>query len=231
MEIIGYLFFLLIAIAIFAIPLIFVSGIVYLFIRAKRKNDERIAAYQAFAREMGFSYSGTLHVSQLASANYFYLFTLGHAKDRKAQNLVQGSINGSHVSIFDYVYTTGRGKNYKGHYQTVMMLESPKLNLPLFSLRPEGAWQMIGEMFGGQDIDFASNPVFSSKYQLRGADERHIRQTFNNSVLSFFDNTEGLSVEGGGNRIFAYRLRVLIEPQQLRGALDEGLRIANLFQS
>ena len=98
-------------------------------------------------------------------------------------------------------------------------------------MHPEDIRQKVGQFFDGQDIDFASHPVFSNKYLLRGADENHFRYIFNPNPLSYLENTVNLSVKGSGNRLIPYRQSVLDDPSQFQAMGDEALRTANLLAS
>lgn len=242
MEIIFYLVVFIVGL----IPVLAIGGVAYLIFRSIKKGQTRIQGIQNFAREMNWQYLPKVPLANLRGAEHFYLFSLGNSGDpfhrtytikignferKRIEHLVHGAMGDFQISIFDYVYATGSGKSYKAHYQTVVMIDSNRLNLPLFSMRPEGAWQEIGQMFGGQDIDFPSHPNFSNKYLLRGANEAHIRHTFDPQLLSYLEATEGLSLEGSGNRIFAYRHKVRVEPAQFRSILDEATNAANLLSN
>jgi hypothetical protein len=238
------IFFIVVVLFIVLIPILGIGGFGYLIFRSIKKGQKRVQGIQNFAREMNWQYLEKVPLANLRGTEHFYLFSLGNSGDpfrrnftiklgnferKRIEHLVHGAMGNFQVSIFDYVYTTGSGKTHKGHHQTVVMIDSNSLNLPLFSMRPEGAWQEIGQMFGGQDIDFPSHPNFSNKYLLRGANEAHIRHTFDPQLLSYLETTEGLSLEGGSNRIFAYRHKVLTDSAQFRRILDEAMNAANLL--
>ena len=217
------------AIIIFAVP----AGIIYLLIGAFKKGQDRIKHFQAFAAEMQLTFLGQVPFTGLKNYQSFRLFILGKS-NRQVRNLASGIVRGFQVSIFDYWYSTNSGRSSKGGHlytQTVVMVESPQLNLPYFSMNPEGKgiFHTIGDAFGSQDIDFATRPVFSSKYLLVGANEQQIRYMFNDSVLSYLESTTGLCIDSGGNRIVVYRQIGIINPTQIRQIFEEGLQIANLF--
>lgn len=202
-----------------------------------------------------FKYYGNvlLGAGKIPDVPDFHLFSLGRDRTSKQiRDLVTGEIGDAfHVSIFDYAHVAGgkMGHGYNvgggikiGYFpeaggggrlkvQTVVMLESSQLNLPLFAMRPEpeGFFEQIGEKFRSQDIDFPSNPIFSGKYFLSGEDEQQIRRTFSVRVLSYFENSQSFSTEGGGNRIIIYFAGVSYEAGQLPSMLDEGIKVANLF--
>ncbi len=246
------LFYIITVIFVVAILIILLSGIIYLSVKMFKKSMRRTAAMQVFAKEMGFKYEGMVASGKLQDASDFYLFTLGrNGTSKQIRDLVTGEMGAFHVSVFDYAHVAGgkMGHGYNigggiklGYFgkgggggrlkvQTVVMIESPQLNLPLFAMRPEpeGIFEQIGEMFKRQDINFPLNPIFSGKYFLSGVDEQQIRQTFSERGLSYFENSQSFSTEGGGNRIFIYRSGVALETAQLPSMLDEGIKVANLF--
>jgi hypothetical protein len=140
-----------------------------------------------------------------------------------------GEASGVKAAVFDYVYVIGYGKNRQTHTQSVAYLEPSYLNLPHFSLRPEGFMLKIFTAFGYQDIDFGQRPEFSKQYILRGPDEQAIRRTFNDGLLSFFENYSGTSTDGGGNQLFVFRGGYRFQPHEIQSYVGLGLTLASLF--
>jgi len=133
------------------------------------------------------------------------------------------------AAVFDYIFTTGSGKNSATFYQSVVYLEPANLNLPYFSLRPEGIMSKVYSAFGYQDIDFGQRPEFSRQYLLRGQDEQAIRRTFNDGLLSFYESYPGTCTDGGGNQLFIYRGGYRLQPQEIRPYVGLGLEVLNLL--
>jgi hypothetical protein len=99
---------------------------------------------------------------------------------------MSGETNNVSVMISDYKYTTGSGKNSSTHTQTICIIKDPVLDLPVIYMRREhGFFDKLGEMFGGQDIDFADDPVFSKAFVLQGEEEERIKQVFTPELRSF----------------------------------------------
>ena len=139
------------------------------------------------------------------------------------------------VAIFGYEYTVNPGAQHQRQHahtfrQNVIYFRSPTLNLPQFALRPENLFDKIGDVFGGQDIDFESHPKFSKSYSLRGSDEQKVRETFTDEVLFFFENQTGISTEGGGDQLIFYRAGRRIDPDQVSSFKQEGFRVFELFK-
>ena len=133
------------------------------------------------------------------------------------------------VTILDFKYVTGSGKNQTTHRQSVVSFGLPGHHLPRFDLRPEGALAKIGSVFGFQDIDFAPDPTFSNRYLLQGNDEAEIRQIFTTDVRRMLSTKANLSVEAGGERLIVYRASTRVAPNDIVAFLGEATEIASLF--
>jgi hypothetical protein len=209
---------------------VFIIGlIVALFIYNSKKEKERTLAMQQAAQAMGWMFAPQAQLGMIPHANYFNLFNNGHSKSIK--NMIYGQLNGVKAAVFDYRYTVGHGKNSHTYNQTVIYFETPKLQLPLFTLSPENFMHKFISALGYQDIDFANRPEFSKRFLLRGNDENAIRQTFADHILAFYEANQGLHTEGGGSQLFVYRLGNRMPPFQVAQFLQWGASsVLPLFQ-
>jgi hypothetical protein len=201
------------------------GAVIYLGRRGRAKRAEEMARVAA---ELRLAFVPEGDETTMAAHAGLHLFSHGHSK--KVRNLMRGSVHDSSVSIFDYQYTVGGGKNQHRHRQTVISVQMEARNLPAFSMRPENIFHKLGSMMGYQDIDFESNPVFSKKYLLRGPDEAAVRSAFTSRVLQFFESEPGLSVEADGRTLIVYRHSSSVKPEALREFMETGMRIAGLFK-
>lgn len=211
-------FFLFVAIAIMFVVAVVVLGY--------HQNQERIKQLRAVAARLGYDYAevGAGLTGALAG---FALFSRGHS--RKVTNLLSRVADGTAVSSMDYRYELGAGKNRRIHRQSVLLLESERLNLPAFALHPEGLGQKLAGLLGQQDIDFEHQPDFSAAYVLRGPDERPIRALFSSEKLAFFARRPGLCIEGQSRRLIYYRSRKLVSPAEIPSFLAEGMAVLKLM--
>jgi hypothetical protein len=151
------------------------------------------------------------------------LFRLGGAK--RAANVLTGETDEVRISIFDYQYTVGSGKNQSTPKQTVTSLESPRLRCPTFSMRPENLFDKVGSVLGFQDIDFESHPEFSRAYVLKGENEAAIREFFTTGLLDFFAQRPGLSVEASNGRLICYRANKRVGAEEYQKLLAEAYQV------
>lgn len=214
-------------------PLFFFVGllavmavVVVLSIRYERKRTQ---ALQAFASSLHFAFCAGDDGQATAPFSSFALFNSG--RSRRATNVMRGTANDTDVTIMDYRYTTGGGKNSHTWSQTVLALQSPLLQLPAFTLRPEHLFDRIGEVFGGRDIDFPSHPGFSGSFLLRSGDEAAVRKVFTPDLLSRCERCKGLSMETAGDRVVFYRASTRVRPEGLMAFMQEGFDLFAMLKS
>lgn len=192
------------------------------FYWAWKYERNRTEAFRGVAEELGFAFSA----EPSGTADRFgglRIFSQGHSK--RVRNQLSGAGESAEVSLFDYSYTVGSGKNKTKHSQTVVCLESPELELPQFELRPEHFFHRIGGVFGYQDIDFGDFPEFSRKYLLRGPDEPAIRSVFDAAVVSHVEGLDRVCLEGGGRQLVFYRHAKRVRAEELRPLLEEAFGV------
>jgi hypothetical protein len=202
---------------------VFVVLIVFFIFYNRKKERERTEQLRAVAAQLAWNFAEAAPLNMIAGLERFALFSSGHSKQVK--NFMYGEANSVKAAVFDYIYTTGSGKNSSTHYQSCVYLEAGNLNIPFFSLRPEGFMTKIFQAFGYQDIDFGQRPNFSEQYLLRGQDEPAIRQTFNDGLLAFFEGYPGTCVDGGGSQLFVFRSGHRFPPQEIQSQLALALNV------
>jgi hypothetical protein len=209
-----------------SVVFLFFVGMILLFVvitvYGHYQTQARMAEMRDLATRRGYEYAEG--DSGLAGAlTRFALGSRGHS--RRATNVLRTRTGGAAAQIFDYRYTTGHGRHQHVHRQSVLLLESERLDLPAFSLCPETMGQKLAVLFGRQDIDFVRRVDFSESYVLQGEDEARIRAFFDDDVLAFFAGWPGLCVEGRGRRLLYYRAGQQLSPNVIHAFLEEGLAV------
>jgi hypothetical protein len=202
----------------------FVALIIFFIWWMEKKRTE---ALRQIATDLEFDFFPRGDAGLLRELSPFHLFAQGHS--RRLYNLMRGQANKLEVDIFDFNYTIGAGQHQHTHSQTVVCFHLPDNSLPQFSMRPESIWHKIGTWFGYQDINFETHPTFSRKYLLRGREEDAIRDLFGPEVLDYFEGTNGVSLEGGGDLLVYYRTGKRTDPRQVRSLLEDGFAVLGLF--
>ncbi|MDQ3800745.1 MAG: hypothetical protein M3384_14960 [Acidobacteriota bacterium] len=205
-----------------------IALIVGLIIYSRKMREKRIKALQLFAAQNGWTFVPGASLRQtFPTANAYGV--LNHSRGDLIA-LLQRQHDGGTAYLFDYAYTVGSGKHQQTYTQTVIAFHTPRLMIPFFALYPESFFSFIGEMFGYNDIDFATHPQFSKRFKLSGRDEMPIRSFFHPQVLSFFENVPNIRLDGGGNYLFVYIHNQTFQPEALNGFLNTALHIYNLFR-
>ena len=146
--------------------------------------------------------------------------------DVRPRDILRGNVDEREIIIFNYTYTTGSHKSSTTHYHTVAAF---RVDLPIFTLKPEKMLQKIGAALGMQDIDFDNYPAFSSAYQLSAEDESVVRRIFAAPILRYFSANKDWRVEAGGGWLIVYKkyfLDTLVDYSKFR---DDASEIATLF--
>lgn len=190
-------------------------------------DRKRTEAIKQLAATMGFDYREHPQTYLPDTIWQFDLFNKG--RNRRLKHLIQGTQEEATISVSDYQYTTGTQKNRTTHNQTVVFIESDRLNLPNFLLIPENIFHKVGNVFGYKDIDFDSHPEFSSQYLLKGTDEESIRSLFHDGILNIYQRHPGTSTEGLDTLLIYYRKGQRFKPDQWQNLLNEAIEAYEQF--
>ena len=191
-------------------------------------QKKRTEAWQRVAGELGIPFVGDNN-DVLTRCSGMKAFSSGSG--RRFRNAIQGDAGDTKITIGDYRFTTGSGKNSSTYVYTVCVLQSDKMNVTGCYLRPEITFfDAIGAMLGGQDIDFAEDNAFSRAYVLQGDDEESIRSLFNSEVRAWFvDRSDRrIQFEARGNTLVFHTGRRR-KPDEARQLMQEALEIMSLL--
>ena len=203
--------------------------IIIVSLAAYRYGKMRGEGLQRFARQRGLGFSRKADINAYEEFRDFLLFS--DDSEKKVSNIIRGEAEGVHVMMCDYHSTTGAGQSASTRTQTVVIMESPRFSLPAFEMYPKDIFRRVfGILSKKKDIDFPSRRGFSEEYALRSENEETVKMVFSDTVLSFFENHKGLTVEVKGGRLLYYRNGKLIRPEDARSFLQEGLEILRVFE-
>jgi hypothetical protein len=212
------------------IVLVVLAGLavfVLVIVLLKRAERARTEALQQAAATLGLAFERTTDLEQIRALADLAVFGRGHT--RCAYNALSGRSGNDDVKIFDYRYTTGGGKESHTWNQTIALYPGGGRALPDFMLGPENVFHKIGQAFGYQDIDFESNPGFSSRYLLRGRDEAAIRTAFGIDTLTFLEQHLGWTVEVKAGNVGIYRAGKRCKPDDLPTFLEDSRAVLRML--
>lgn len=206
------------------LPLVGIAAIGLSIWQAKKRTE----AWQAVAGELGVEFLGDRH-DVLSRHGHMQLLRRG--RTRQLRNAVAGDTGDVRITIGDFRYRTGSGKNNSTRVETVCVLQSAALDVPHCFLRPESTlFDAIGSMLGGQDIDFKEDIGFSGAFVLQGPNEAAIRELFDEDVRRWFAARKGrrFHFEAQGNTLVFHTGRRR-KPAEAKDLMQEALEIMNLL--
>jgi hypothetical protein len=193
--------------------LAFMGFLISRAVKRRSYDPGRGAEMQEVARWLGFTFRPEAALAELPCFGGFELF---EGYPLKAENLMTGSSRGHDLSVFDLAYrNVGEAGGTTTSRQTMVVVRSSALALPIFYLRPEGALETVLDTMSRVDIDFPERPAFSSRYLLYGPDEAAIRRLFTVPRLDALEHYPDLCIAGRGNCLFFYTSRTLGQPSEV----------------
>lgn len=194
-----------------------------------KKEVARQEKYKILCANGDFDFSVNDEFGTKAYLKSFNLFKYGNGKIRNLCHKKDHNLE-EEISLFDYKYTISTGKSSVTYDQTVFFVNSKKLGLPEFIMKPETVSHKIAAFLGWEDIDFESYPAFSNKYHLKGEDTDFIRHHFTDEVLTFFSKTSGWTVEAVNYYLIFYSKNSLVPENILNDFLRLGMGVYQLFR-
>jgi len=203
------------AIAAFCILLVGISA----WWSSKRRKER-----QAYCAARGYTYAPAGALPEQLSM--FKVFDHGHS--RRVGETIRGTFEGQPFELFDYIYVTGSGKNRTTHNHAIVKWQVGN-DVPDFSLTPEGWLSRIGNVLGGQDIDFDDDREFSRAFQLKGTDGEAIRAAFTHERRRTLAANPGAHIAAGYGLLLTWQIGGLPRAQDLDATLAGAAAIRRLF--
>lgn len=139
---------------------------------------------------------------------------------KRIYNVLWADTDEERLAVFDFDFTIGSGKNRQTFRQTVVGFHSSRLALPRIRISRQRWYHALGKTVGMQDIDWREYPEFSRTFLVQG-DEAGIRQWMSPAFMQTMMEHPDYTIEGAGDRMLIYKLRVRVRPANLREYLKE----------
>ena len=168
---------------------------------AWQKDKQRREALHLWAQQRGWRLAP--EKSKRMSRDYpaLKVFQKGHS--RHAKNIIEGEFHDRPVTLMDYRYTVGHGKNRSTHNRGVVILACDFPTVPLF-IRRENTLDRVGEFFGADDIDFESS-AFSRKFYVKSSDRKWAYDVIHTRTMNYLMNAPAFTIEFGFREIAVYQ--------------------------
>ncbi len=152
---------------------------------------KRREAMAALAAKLGLRFAP--YKDRTLAKRYQFLDKLRVGQERYAYNILSGDYQGHGVTLFDYHYRTGSGKDTHHHYISFFILHL-QAAFPELVIGPEGFLSKIAQAIGYDDIDFESHE-FSRKFCVRSADKKFAYDVCNARMIEYLLLNPDLTIE------------------------------------
>src|SRR5215469_16369500 len=198
--------FPLVALGFFALIII---GTIVQQIQLRKRRD----GLSALAGRLGLDFNPDADYDIPDQFDFLKQFNQG--ENRYAQNIISGLYQQNPVLAFDYHYETishddkGREEHHH-HWFSFFILTVPAV-FPDLTIRREGFFTKIAEVFGYQDIKFES-AEFSKTFCVRSPDKKFAYDVCNARMMEYLLANRDLSIEIENQVVaFAFDSRITLE--------------------
>lgn len=185
---------------------------------------KRRQAMMALAARLGLNFHPNKDRSM--AGHYRFLDKLRAGRDRYAFNILSGGYKDNDVTVFDYHYKTGSGKDTHHHYLSFFLLNLPVIFPELVIVR-EGLLSKIGQALGYDDIDFESHE-FSRKFCVRSKNKKFAYDVCNARMIEYLLSNDDLSIEIENN-ILAISFNRRLSPDRIEPNLNRIIEVRSLL--
>jgi hypothetical protein len=207
---------------------IIITGVVLLFYRASRQESRPTAL-----QKLGESVDLVFHEKDNTILDRLKFFKIYDATTLQAAgyNVLHSKSGHPDIWIFDYHARVGLWDKAMRPVQTVCFFNDPHLKLPGFRMFPSTTdFGRQGEaVFKYRPIVFPSRPQFAARYKLVGPKEHEIRELFKDDLITYFEKSGGICVEGYGNELLLYHHRKIMAPPEYRRFYQTARSLFRLF--
>jgi hypothetical protein len=203
---------------------VIIAVILFAIVGAAIAARKRREAFRALAARLGLRYEPG-RSSEMAR-RYKFLDKLRRGHNRYAYNILSGSYKEHELTLFDYHYQTGSGKNTHHYHFSFFILYLP-VSFPELVIGPEGIFSKIAQSFGYDDIDFESHE-FSRKFCVRSSDKKFAYDVCNARMIEYLLSNSDFSIEIEDN-VLAISFNCRLAPDQIEPNLNRLLEVRSLL--
>jgi hypothetical protein len=203
---------------------LFIVLVVIFGIYAWRQEVKRREALRAWCLTHGWKLSSHSVEGWHVDYSGIRVFSRGHS--RSGDNIITGHFRGRPVTLLDYKYTTGSGKNRQVHNYGLTIMGSDFPTIPL-QIRREHFFDKVGEFLGGGDIDFES-AEFSRKFHVKSADRKWAYDVIHTRTMDYLLTAPDFMVEFGFGEIVILR-KGKCDPAQYESQVEMAWQLYDLI--
>ena len=205
--------------------LVGIGAIVWGILAEKRRRETIAQTVEA----LGLRLASDLDESDRNVFETCQLAQQGHS--RQVSNAIVADSGELRMVLFDYRYKISNGKNSTTYKQSVVLVRSPVLRMPEFTISPEGFFHRILEMFGAKDIDFEEDREFSNLFLLKGTQEQEVRSFFNAQRRQQYANHANIHLESKAGAFLYYRPRHRWNADGIKQAMEQAFEVYRILSA
>ena len=206
---------------------IVVAVVSYISARKRREAMAALAAKLGLCFDPGKNWDIAKRYSFLDKLRVESKFLSGErTTNRYAFNILSGNYQGHDVTIFDYHYRTGSGKNTQHHYISFFILHL-LASFPELVIGPEGIFSKMAQALGYDDIDFESYE-FSRKFCVRCRDKKFAYDVCNARMIEYLLSNTDLTIEIEGE-VLAISFGSRLAPEQIEPNLNRLITVRSIL--
>jgi hypothetical protein len=179
-------------------PIVFVAAIIIAiggFIYSQIQARKRREALLELAQRLNLNFDAGNDDG--IPGRFGFLKQMDQGDNRYATNVISGTYRQYEVLAFDYhyqtYYTDKNGTHTEDHWLSFCILTLPA-DFPDLTIRREGFFTKVAEVFGYQDIKFES-AEFSKTFNVRSPDKKFAYDVCNTKMMEYLLANRDLSVE------------------------------------
>lgn len=167
--------------------------------------EEKLTPHQQHLKKIASINEWKFLPAKTISFDNFVGFSFGtNSKIVHAQNIVSGTYEGVRLIYSEIIYDQ-TPETASADSQLEALIVKPSSDIPVFVLEQEGIFEKVTDLASRKDIDFATYPVFSDKFLLKGPDEVAIRSFFHPGIIRKIEQYPHFHMESNGEAIILYR--------------------------
>jgi hypothetical protein len=185
-----------------------VALVVLSLLQARKRREDLFALAQRL--NLGFDGGDDREIAD----RFSFLKELAQGSNRYATNVLSGNYQQNEILAFDYHYETythdKNGTHTEHHWFSFFILMLPA-SFPELTIRREGFFTKIAEVFGYGDINFES-AEFSKAFNVRSPDKKFAYDVCNAQMMEYLLANRDLSLEIENDALaLAFTTRLSVE--------------------
>jgi len=204
--------------------IVFIIVMIVLGVYGWKQEQKRREALRLWCRKHGWKLSS--HSVQGWHEDYTGIRTFDRGHSKSGDNIITGHFRGRPVTLLDYQYTTGTGKNRTTHHRGITIMGCDFPTIPL-QIRREHAFDKVGSFLGAGDIEFES-AEFNRVFFVKSADRKWAFDVLHTRAMEYLLKAPHYSIEFGFGEIAVVR-NGKCSPEQYEEQVEMAWKLYELF--